>query len=282
MQFTEHQRHICPQRVPRLGKQWRCGDYSTIRSSGAEGGAMASRIATVTTQLRELILAGELEPGARLLEIPLAKRLGVSRTPLRLALGELEKEGLLEQLPTRGFKVREFPMEQVANAIDVRGVLEGMAARIVAERGVEAATRRELECCLAEGRELTENPPDGVIDSLRWAAMNARFHWAIVRAARNPALVSALEHNERIPLAAAATITFNSAVQELAYPLLRRAHDDHLSMLEAITWREGARAEALFREHAYRSRENKQALLQGMKQQRGTPAPPGLKLVVGV
>jgi GntR family transcriptional regulator, vanillate catabolism transcriptional regulator len=112
--------------------------------------------------------------------------------------------------------------------------------------------------------------------------MNARFHGAIVRAARNPALAAALDHNERIPLAAAATITFNSAAQELAYPLLRRAHDDHVSILEAIIQREGAWAEALFREHAYRSRENKQALLQGMKQQRGSPTLPGLKLVVGV
>jgi GntR family transcriptional regulator of vanillate catabolism len=243
---------------------------------------MASRIETVTTRLHQMILAGDLNPGARLVELSLAKRLGVSRTPLRIALGELEKQGLLERLPTRGFKVREFPLEQVAYAIDVRGVLEGMAARIVAERGIDAATQCELEQCIAEGRELTDIPPGGVIDPMRWAAMNARFHWAIVRAARNPALTSALEHNERIPLATAATITFSSAVQDVVYALLRRAHEDHVSLLEAITRREGARAEALFREHAYRSRENKQALLQGLKQQRGDPAPPGLRLVAGL
>jgi GntR family transcriptional regulator, vanillate catabolism transcriptional regulator len=126
---------------------------------------MAPRIDTVTTRLRELILAGDLDPGARLTELPFAKRLGVSRTPLRIALGELEKEGLLERLPTRAFKVREFPMEQ--KAIDVRGVLEGMAARIVAERGVDAATRRELDQRLAEGRELTHIPPGGIIDPMR-------------------------------------------------------------------------------------------------------------------
>jgi GntR family transcriptional regulator, vanillate catabolism transcriptional regulator len=215
-------------------------------------------------------------------KLPLAKRLGVSRTPLRLALGEIEKQGLLERLPTRGFKVREFPMEQVAHAIDVRGVLEGMAARIVTERGLDAATQGELEQCLAEGRELTDIPPGGVIDPMRWAAMNARFHWAIVRAARNPALTSALEHNERIPMAAAAAITFNSAVQEMAYPLLCRAQEDHVSILQALTRREGARAEALLREHAYRSRENKRLLLPRMQQQCGTPPAPGLMLVVGV
>jgi GntR family transcriptional regulator of vanillate catabolism len=243
---------------------------------------MASRIETVTTRLREMILTGDLDPGARLIEIPLAQQLGVSRTPLRIAFGELEKEGLLERLPTRGFRVREFPMEQVANAIDVRGMLEGMAARLVAERGVDAATRCALEQCLTEGQALTENPPGGVINPVQWAAMNARFHWTMVRAAQNSALVSALEHNERIPMAAAAAITFNSAVQNLAYPLLRRAHDDHVSMLEALTRGEGARVEALLREHAYRSRENKRLLLPIMQQQRGTPAAPGLKLVVGV
>jgi GntR family transcriptional regulator, vanillate catabolism transcriptional regulator len=182
--------------------------------SGSDGWAMAPRSDTVTTRLRELILAGDLDPGARLTELPFAKRLGVSRTPLRIALGELEKEGLLERLPTRGFKVREFPMEQ--KAIDVRGVLEGMAARIVAERGVDAATRRELDQRLAEGRELTHIPPGGIIDPMRWAAMHARFHWAIVRAARNPALAAALEHNERSPMAAAATITFSRLGGEVA------------------------------------------------------------------
>jgi GntR family transcriptional regulator of vanillate catabolism len=238
-------------------------------------------MATVTARLREMILAGELTPGERLLEIPFAQRLGGSRTPLRLALGELEKEGLVERLPTRGFRVREFPMAQVTNAIDVRGVLEGMAARLVAERGLDAATRGVLEQCLAEGHALTTPPSGGTIDPIRWAAINARFHGAMVQAARNPALTSALEHNERIPMAGAAAVYFNSAVQELAYPLVRRAQEDHVSIVEALIRREGTRVEALLREHAYRSRENKRLLLPLMQQRCGTPAAPGLALVVG-
>ena len=82
-------------------------------------------------------------------------------------------------------------------------------------------------------------------------------------------------------MAAAAAITFNSAVQELAYPLVRRAQEDHVGIVEALIRREGARAEALLREHAYRSRENKRLLLPLMQQRRGTPAAPGLALVVG-
>src|SRR5437660_12536922 len=102
---------------------------------------MASRIATVTARLCEMILAGELTPGERLIEIPFAQRLGVSRAPLRLALGALAKEGLVERLPTRALRVREFPMEKVAKAIDVRGVLEGMAARLGAQRRPTCSTR---------------------------------------------------------------------------------------------------------------------------------------------
>jgi hypothetical protein len=73
-----------------------------------------------------------------------------------------------------------------------------------------------------------------------------------------------------------------SAVQDVVYSLLRRAHDDRVSLPKAITRREGARPEASFREHAYRGRENKQALLQSMKRRPGDPVPLGLRLVAGL
>jgi hypothetical protein len=72
----------------------------------------------------------------------------------------------------------------------------------------------------------------------------------MVRAARHPAVTSALEHHERIPRAGAAAVSFNAAVQELAYPLVRRAQEDHMSIVEAPIRREEARAEALRREQA--------------------------------
>ena len=77
-------------------------------------------------------------------ELPLVARLGVSRTPLRLALVELEHEGLLRPLDGGGYVVREFTEADVRDAVELRGVLEGTAARFAAERGASAAERRAL------------------------------------------------------------------------------------------------------------------------------------------
>src|ERR1700683_1461721 len=92
-------------------------------------------------RLRELILSGEFGPGERMSELPLVERLGVSRTPLRLALGALEHEGLLREVAGGGYVVREFTEADIRDAIELRGVLEGTAARFAVERG---APRREL------------------------------------------------------------------------------------------------------------------------------------------
>lgn len=239
---------------------------------------MASRIETVSVRLREMILSGELEPNERIVEIPFAARLGVSRTPLRLALAELEKEGLLERL-TRGYRVREFTMEEIANAIDVRGVLEGMAARIVAQRGLPESVRLTLETCIEDGDAMFGHSLEGGSVTERWAAMNARFHWAIVSAAGNSAIEAALRQNERIPMAAAAALTFSATVYDIE--LMRRAHEDHRSLLQALERGEGERAEALLREHAYRSRENKRVLIERMRAGLSASSVPGLRLVSG-
>ena len=99
--------------------------------------------------LRELILSGALEPGERVSELPLVERLGVSRTPLRAALVRLEQEGLLEAIPTGGFAVRGFDERDLYTAIEVRGTLEGLAARLAAERGLSAQDLAALGGCVA-------------------------------------------------------------------------------------------------------------------------------------
>src|SRR3712207_9361547 len=86
--------------------------------------------------LRELVLRGELNPGERVSELQMVERLGVSRTPVRMALVRLEEEGLLEAIPSGGFAVRAFSEREVFEAIEIRGTLEGLAARLAAERGI--------------------------------------------------------------------------------------------------------------------------------------------------
>ena len=84
--------------------------------------------------MRELLLRGEFRSGERLREIPLAARLKVSRTPLRLVLDRLEQEGLLTARPTGGFVAAEFSVQDIHDGIEIRGMLEGTAAKLAAER----------------------------------------------------------------------------------------------------------------------------------------------------
>jgi GntR family transcriptional regulator of vanillate catabolism len=92
-----------------------------------------TQLSRTLLRLREMILEGEFEPGERISEAALAGRIGVSRTPVRVALERLSNEGLLEPYTTGGFIVREFTLDDVWNGIEVRGLLEGGAARLAAD-----------------------------------------------------------------------------------------------------------------------------------------------------
>lgn len=228
---------------------------------------MSSQIDHVIAELRRSIQTGKAAPGERLVELELAAQLAVSRTPIRIALGELEKEGLLERLPTRGFRVRQFTVDEVANAVDVRGVLEGMAARQTAERGLTQETRAELQACIDEGRELLDKAARArhVIDAARWVPMNARFHGALVTACGNSTLASALAHVSKTPMAGAGALSLNGLLPLLEYSFIQRAQGDHEDVLAALSAGQGARAESLMREHAHRSRDNKRELITRMQ-----------------
>jgi len=223
---------------------------------------MPSQTERVASELRRRILEGELAPGLRIRELQFAPELGVSRTPLRLALGELERQGLLERVGKRGFQVRAVSLDHVADAVDVRGVLEGLAVRLLAEAGPPPALRAALADCIAEGRSiLAAGEPAGPLDAGRWAAMNARFHGLLVDACGNVVLGPALEQATRVPLAAAGALGLSGTRPGLERSFLERAQADHEDLLQAIEAREGGRAEALMREHARRSRDNKRRLL---------------------
>src|SRR5205085_10438091 len=100
--------------------------------SMARGNSAGSQTTKATLGLRELVFSGAVGPGERLPEVELAERLGVSRTPLRLALMTLAHEGLLEALSGGGFAVRAFSRADVSDAIELRGVREGTAAAFAA------------------------------------------------------------------------------------------------------------------------------------------------------
>ena len=88
----------------------------------------------VFNTLRQAILRGELKPGERLMEIQLANKLGVSRTPIREAIRKLELEGLVLMIPRRGAEVAEITEKSLRDVLEVRGALEELAVDLACER----------------------------------------------------------------------------------------------------------------------------------------------------
>ena len=98
--------------------------------------------------LRQKVLHGGLPGGTRLFEVALSEELQISRTPVREAMSRLAEEGLLERAPGGGFQVRSFTRRDVTDAIELRGVLEGTAARLAAEQGIDRESLKEINTLL--------------------------------------------------------------------------------------------------------------------------------------
>ncbi len=209
--------------------------------------------------LREGILSGEFKPGERMSELPLVDRLGVSRTPLRLALAALEHEGLLRVLPAGGYVVREFTQADMRHAIELRGVLEGTACRFAAEAG---ATRRDLRALQAINDQVEPLVHRADYESFeRYIALNGAFHERLIKMARSPLLERALDTVLSLPFATPNALVLQHAQLPESREILVVAHRQHLWLVEAIAGREGTRAESVAREHARLSLTNLEIVL---------------------
>src|SRR3954454_17938208 len=209
-----------------------------------------------TLRLRELMLDGELRGGERLSEIPLAAQLGVSRTPLRLALARLEHEGLVEAAPGGGFVVRSFTRAEAADDIDLRGVLEGAAARLAAERLRDPNDLEALHGCVAQLDAVVRPDRPGAAAFERYVELNERFHTILLGLAHSRALDTAYAGVLALPFASPSAFVHVHAGLPESHRVLYVAQTQHRAILEAIELREGARAEALAREHARAARGN--------------------------
>ncbi|SNT27680.1 transcriptional regulator, GntR family [Noviherbaspirillum humi] len=218
---------------------------------------MATQQEQSVIRLREMILNGGLPAGCRVTETAVADQLQLSRTPVRYALTVLEQEGLLTRLDNkRGYVVSRFSADDVRGAIEVRGVLEGLAARMLAEQGAGDALRQDLRSCLEEGDAIFAKGWLEEGDLERYAAMNAGFHRLIVEASRNHPLGHILAINGSIPFAHAGSFAFRRADLGHQYRILNYAHMQHHAIVGAILDGEAGRAEALMREHANVSRDS--------------------------
>jgi GntR family transcriptional regulator, vanillate catabolism transcriptional regulator len=212
-------------------------------------------------RLRELILSGELAGGTRIAELAIVERLGMSRTPIRAALVRLEQEGLLEALPNGGYGVQSFSERDVADGIELRGTLEGLLARLAAERGAPAVVLAEARQCLDRIDALLTAPSLDEEAFSAYVALNSHFHTLLYELADSPTITRQLERAASLPFASPSGFVLLQAHTTRARDMLIVAQDQHRQVLDAIEAREGARAESIMREHSRLAQRNLREVL---------------------
>jgi GntR family transcriptional regulator of vanillate catabolism len=203
----------------------------------------------VATALRERILEGAYPPGAVLRQDALAQALGVSRTPLRTALAELARDGLVTYEANRGYAVRAFDLDDVRAAFEVRATLEALACRRAAERGLAPAALARLDACLATGDAILGKGRLDPADLPDYRRMNVEFHETIIGAGGNPWVGEFVARTHNVPLASDRVILWDD------HAIILRSHDDHHRIRHALAAGDGYRAERQMWEHVTRAGE---------------------------
>jgi len=202
-----------------------------------------TRLADEAAQaLREAILTEEMASGTRLRQVQLATQLGISRTPLREALMKLEQEGLIELLPGGGLRVTVLNLDEAVELYDVREVLDGLAARLAAQR-IDEQGIRNLERHLVRMKACLTGH-----DAHTWFVAHVAFHDGIFRASGNGRL-QALSSVVRLSIQ-----RFHPVL--LATPnRLAEAYQEHDDIFEAVRAHDPEAAERLARAHIARAKE---------------------------
>ena len=201
--------------------------------SEPQSGSLRSR---VFTQLQNDILNGRYEPGESLTELKLSEELGVSRTPVREALRQLELEGLVQSIPNNGAIVKGVSAQDIQDIYTIRMLIEGLAARWATEK----ITPRELEE-LKEAVELEEfytlkN------DNVHLLQFDTRFHDIIFKASKSKPLMHTLSTFHHYVQKARRT---SMSSPERALEVL----EEHKAILQAIIDKDAYKAERLTTEH---------------------------------
>lgn len=218
----------------------------------ARGSADVASVRDIVDRLRERIGSGEIPIGDWIRQEQVAREYGVSRTPVREALRQLEALGVVEMVAHRGARVTLPSTRDIAEALEIRGVLEGHAAQLAADRITQAqldvltGTDRTFRRVVALARD------PGAQDEARelWYRTNTLFHATVVEAAGNRQLTASLDAlHHRLPR----NLTWSGLSGDPR--LLSRNADDHAAIAAAIGEGAGERARLLTLEHARRAAE---------------------------
>jgi DNA-binding GntR family transcriptional regulator len=180
------------------------------------------------------IRSGDLRPGDRLTETDIAKRLGISRTPVREAFRTLESDGLLVHVPRVGASIRRLSYSEITELYEMRTVLEGTAARL------SARTASDVE--LAELDAISHEMAQAQADSATLYDLNRQFHQTLLNAARNRFLIDAVAGLEKTLLILGPS-TMGDSIRAA------QAQAEHEAILAALHDRDGEAAEDLMRTH---------------------------------
>ncbi|MER1968273.1 GntR family transcriptional regulator [Castellaniella sp. GW247-6E4] len=201
-------------------------------------------------ELRNLILDGELAPNERLSELAVVERLGVSRTPVRAALQRLAEEGLLEEIVGGGYAVKTFTERDVHDAIELRGTLEGMAARFAAEHGASPVLLAKAHDIVSAVDQILDQATITAQDFERYIKFNEQFHKLLIAMSGSDLLAREFDRMTRLPFASPSGFVKAQLDAPQARLILTLAQEGHRAVIEAIELRQGHRAESLMREHA--------------------------------
>lgn len=184
--------------------------------------------------LVDAIRHGKLKPGERLVEVELAQKFGVSRTPIREALRQLEVEGLVVHLPRLGAVVRSLDYAEVMELYEMRAVLEGTAARL--------AARAASEVEIVELNALNNEMANAGEDTTAVYSLNREFHLTLLDAAKNRFLTKAMASLQKtLLILGPSTLAERERADE--------AVAEHEALLDALRRRDGAAAENIMRAH---------------------------------
>jgi DNA-binding GntR family transcriptional regulator len=204
-----------------------------------QGKSLAKSAAKAYEYIRVRILDGTLPPSSHLVEHILATEISVSRTPIREALRRLAADGFVTFVPNQGAKVVEWSEESLADLIDVRSELAGMAARLAAAR-ISKAAIEELRTLNEELARVTENRNDDVLTEA--ARLNNAFHRVIFNASGNPWLMQLLEQTAYLPMIHRAHFAFDPIAWQHGIARYR-------DLIDAFSAGDGKWAESLIQTH---------------------------------
>ncbi|MEH6628415.1 MAG: GntR family transcriptional regulator [Motiliproteus sp.] len=194
------------------------------------------RASNLKNEIENEIIEGVLKPGDRLDETLLAERFGVSRTPVREALLQLQTAGLIEMRPRKGAVVASIELKELLEMFEVMAELEGMCGRLAARR----ASHEEIQAIKDSHKASSDAAKKKDFD--RYYALNVDFHEAIYQAGRNSYL-------------AAQTINLRNRLSPYRRTQLRNANrilesfEEHSHIIEAIENKDADKTELLLREH---------------------------------